>query len=202
MILDPPRILILALVRLLKPLDCLIPIFARPNKRDNPLRIVSTRFINRLKKDIIQPIDNSTMFRRGARDLIDRFKSNHLALTGQLRANLFPQLTQPLFHERHIGAGLREIGPRPRVVVHVYYGVHAACGHHVDDIGDALKPCEIDSPVGGLRGKVVGPGHRYTNAFESGSFDVVKGAADDGGIVPVAFVFDSVERVADVPPGV
>lgn len=201
-ILDSPRILVLALIRLLKPLDRLISILTRPDKRDNPLRVMPSSLINRLKKDIIQAIDNSTVFRRGARDLVNRFKRNHVALTGQLCANLLPQLTQPLFHKRYVGAGLREIGPRPRVVVHVYYRVHTACGHHVDDIGDALEPCGIHGPVRGLGGEVVGPGHWYTDAFETGSFDIVKGAADDGGIVPVAFVFDGVERVANVPAGV
>ena len=84
-------------------------------------------------------------------------------------------------------------------MVHVDNGVQAARGHHVDNIGDALEPCGVDSPVWCLRGEMVRPCHWYANAFETCSFGVVKGAAHNGGIVPVSLVLHGIKCVADVP---
>lgn len=198
MILDPPRILELC-IRLLKPLTRLDSILARTHKRNNSLRVVTSRVVNRLQKDIIQAIDLSTMLSRSTRDLVDWFKSHHLALASQLGTNLEPQLAESLFGRGNVGAGRREIGPDGCVVMHVDKGVQATRGHHVDDVGDALEPCGIDFPVWCCGVEMVRPCHGYANAFVARSFDVVKGAAHDGGIVPVALVLYSIERVADIP---
>lgn len=149
MILDPPRILKLG-IRLLEPLTRLDSILARTHKRDNSLCIVTPCIVNRLQKDIIQAIDLSTMLSRSARNLVNRFKSHHLAFARQLGANLEPQLAEPLLERSHIGASRSKVGPGPasmlttfctevgsvlpRVMVHVDNGVHAARGDHVDNV--------------------------------------------------------------------
>jgi len=46
---------------------------------------------------------------------------------------------------------------------------------------------------------MVGPCDWDADTFEPYALGVVKGGADDRRVVPAAFCFDGVERVADVP---
>lgn len=91
MVLDAPWVLELG-VWLLEPLRSLDSILARPDQRNHSVCIVAARIIDCLEKDVIETVDDRSVFRRGAGNLVDGLKSNHFAFASQLGANLFPQL--------------------------------------------------------------------------------------------------------------
>ena len=90
--------------------------------------------VDSLEEDIVQPVNFSAMLSRGPRYLIDRLESNLFALASKLLANLLPQLSKPLFNGRDIRVRYCQIGPSPRIVVHVDNGVQSAVCDHVYDI--------------------------------------------------------------------
>lgn len=187
MVLNTPWVLELC-IWLFKPLDRLITILTGTNKRDNTLRIEPASIVDSLQENVVQSIDDLAMLRRSSRNLVDRLKRHLLTFARELHTNLVPELSQSLLYCGHIGAFLCEVGPGPTVMVNVDDGVEASVRDHVDDIGNALEPFGIDSPVWRLRGEVVRPGNRETNTLKSSILDIIKCGSDDWGIIPASFL--------------
>ena len=146
MILDAPWILELG-VRLLEPLYRFQSIFSSTNESNNALWVVASRIINSLKEDIVQAVNDSAMFSGSPRDLVDRFKSDLLALASQFGSNLLPKLSKPFFNSRYVRAGLRKIGPSPGIVMNINNRIQPSVCDHVHNIRYTLQPYRIHGTV-------------------------------------------------------